>query len=110
MNLRDLVIDAQKTLGDNLMLVDVLPSYAYDSNGQKTSNICAYKYVVCVPKLSLDKISIKIDGDLLIEKPDGNSFPVVEFDDLTLSLYWSKNGSYQVSAKASGIRLVNEWL
>lgn len=51
MNLRDLVIDAQKTLGDNLMLVDVLPSYAYDSNGQKTSNICAYKYVVCVPKL-----------------------------------------------------------
>lgn len=106
MNLTDVAIDAQKTLGKNLMLVDVMPFYAYDSNGKKTQTINGYKYVVCVPKLSLDKISVKIEGNILIEKPT-EDFPVVEFDDLQLSIYWTPNG-YQVAAKASDIRVVNE--
>lgn len=104
MDIRNLVIDAEQTLGDTFLLTDIQPSYIYDSNNKRTTNISGYKYVVAVPKLSLDKIAVKIEGELKLEKPD-NDYPKVEFIELELSIYWTSQG-YQVSAKAKDIMLV----
>lgn len=105
MDIRNLVIDAEKTLGGTLMLVDVMPYYLYDINGARTNNVAGYKYMVACPKLALDKVSIKIEGEQRLDKPV-NDYPTVVFSDLELSLYWSKQG-YQVSAKAKDIMLAD---
>lgn len=105
MDIRKLVIDAEKSVGGNLMLVDVLPAYIY-VNGKRSEEVSGFKYVVALPEHALEKLAVKIDGDLIIDKPV-NDFPVVKFDDLELSIYWTSSG-YQVSAKATGIRLVND--
>ncbi len=105
MDIRELVIDANKSVGKNLMLVDIIPNYTYE-NGKRSDNINGYRYVVAMPERALDKLSVRIDGDLLLDKSE-DDYPVVLFDGLELSLYWS-NGNYQVSAKANGIRLAND--
>ena len=48
MDIKDIVIDAYKTVGTDLMLVSVLPAYEYD-NGKRTDNILGYKYEVVLP-------------------------------------------------------------
>ena len=102
MTITDLIIDP-KSLGNKLWLVDVVPVYEYKDN-KRTENITAYRYVVAMPEKNLDKISVKIEGKQLIEKPAG--YAEVKFTGLEMSIYWL-NGQPQVGAKATGITLVN---
>lgn len=58
MDIKDVVIDAYKTVGTDLMLVSVLPAYEYD-NGKRTDHILGYKYEVVLPHRAYEKLSVK---------------------------------------------------
>ena len=92
-----------KSLGDVLLLVDVLPVYEYKDN-TRTDNVVAHRYIVAVPEHGLEKIAVKIEGKKLLEKPEG--FSEVIFEGLEISAYES-HGIPQIRAKANGISLVN---
>lgn len=103
MTITDLIIDP-KSLGNKLWLVDVVPVYEYKDN-QRTENITAYRYTVAMPEKNLDKISVKIEGKQLVEKPDG--YAEVTFTGLEVFIYWL-HGQPQIGAKAMGITLVRK--
>ena len=98
--MRDLRIDPA-SLGEKMLLVEIIPSYEY-KDGVKTNNIIAHRYVVALPKHNLEKISVRIDGEQLMDKPEG--FVEVEFENLEVGAY-EKNGFVQFTAKATDIRL-----
>lgn len=100
MKITDLIIDPC-SLGNKLWLVDVSPAYEYKDN-RRTDTITGYRYAVAMPEKGLDKINVRIDGQQLMEKPEG--FAEVRFDGLEVFIYWS-NGQPQVGAKATGISL-----
>lgn len=102
MKLQDLII-SPKSLGSKLWLVDVAPVYEYKDN-RRTDNITGYRYTVAMPERGLDKINIKIDGNQLVEKPNG--YVEVIFTGLELSLYMMNNQP-QIKATATGITLAN---
>ena len=88
------------SLGKKLLLVDVTPCYAY-LNGQRTDTIEGYRYIVALPELGFDKLSVKISGEKLIEKPE--TYVEVSFEGLELFIYW-RLGNYDVGATATGIK------
>ncbi|MGN1112082.1 MAG: hypothetical protein ACI4RP_02655 [Acutalibacteraceae bacterium] len=106
LKVNELKIDAYASIGPNTILVDIVPSYIYE-NGRRTEKLSGYRYVVALPAHSLDKLSVKIEGDEKLLERSEDEFPVVEFDGLVMSLYWTPSG-YQVSARASGIRRCEE--
>ena len=95
MDIKNAKIDVLGSVGSKLLLIDVIPSYAY-VDGRRTSTVTGYKYIVILDK--------QIDNPI-----DGNSRIYVRFDNLELSLYWTSAG-HQIAAKASAIHLVNESL
>ena len=92
-----------QSLGNKLWLVEVSPAFAYVNN-RKTDTIRGYRYTVALPEKGLEKINVRIDGDKLMDTPDG--YAEVRFDNLEVFIYWSQ-GQPQVGAKATGIHLVN---
>ena len=106
MKINELKIDAYASIGPNPILVDIVPSYIYES-GRRTEKLSGYRYVVALPAHSLDKLSVKIESDEMLIERSEDEFPVVEFDGLEISIYWTPTG-YQVSARASGIRRCEE--
>lgn len=102
MRITDLIIDP-RSLGDKFWLVDVAPAYAYKDN-RRTDSITGYRYTVALPEKSLDKIVVKIDGEQLLEQPEG--YMEVKFTGLEVFVYWM-NGQPQIGARASGVALAN---
>ena len=100
LNIRDLRIDPA-SLGEKKLLVEIIPAYEY-KEGVKTNNIIAHRYVVALPKHNLEKIGVRIDGEQLMDKPEG--FVEVEFENLEVLAY-EMRGNVQISAKATGISL-----
>ena len=105
MNINLVEIDANKTVGKNPVLVDVAPSYVYE-NGKRTGEVSGFKYTVALPDKAFEKLTVKIDGECKLEKPDDRHYPVVIFDGLEMCPYWTPEG-YKVSATATNIRAVN---
>jgi hypothetical protein len=103
LNIRNLKID-NASLGEKKLLVDVIPAYEY-KDGVKTDKIGGYRYVVALPAHSLEKLNVKIDGEQLMEKPEG--FVEVTFTGLEVTAYESQ-GKTNITAKATGISLVNK--
>lgn len=103
MNIQDLIINANATVGKKLLLTEILPSFRYE-NGKRTYEVIGFKYVVAMAERQLEKISVKIDGDLQLEMPE-NDYPLVKFDGLELSVYRIAN-EYRVTAKANSISIV----
>lgn len=103
MDVKNVVIDAKQTIGEDLILVDIIPTNVYEG-GKRTDKISGYRYVVAMPNHGFDKISVKIEGSKKLEMPE-DEYPVVEFDELDMSIYWSPDG-YRVAASAAGIRVV----
>ena len=99
MDIKNAKIDVLGSVGSKLLLIDVIPSYAY-VDGRRTSTVTGYKYIVILEENKFDRLSVRIDG---------NSRIYVRFDNLELSLYWTSAG-HQIAAKASAIHLVNESL
>lgn len=102
-NIRNLRIDSA-SLGQKMLLVDIRPVYEYQNN-QRTERVTGYRYDVALPTHSLDKLGVKIEGKQLIEKPA--DFAEVEFANMEITVFVS-NGQPQVTAKATGIALVNK--
>ena len=100
LNIRDLRIDPA-SLGEKKLLVEIIPAYEY-KDGVKTNNIIAHRYVVALSKHNLEKIGVRIDGEQLMDKPEG--FAEVEFENLEVFAY-EMRGNVQISAKATDIRL-----
>lgn len=103
LNIRDLRIDPS-SLGAKKLLVDITPAYEY-KDGKRTDNLTGYRYTVALPEHGLDKISVRIEGKQLMEKPEG--FIEVEFADIEVSAYESQ-GHVQLTAKATGISTVRK--
>lgn len=102
-NLRDIEI-APRSLGQRMLLVDIAPAYEY-KDGRRTDKLVGYRYIVALPEHGLEKISVRIeDTSPPMEKPDG--YAEVEFTGLKVGLYESQ-GHVQITAKATGIHLVN---
>ena len=97
--LNQLIIDANGTIGDKLLLTSIAPAFAY-KNGLRTEEIEGYKYTVSSEKLGFEKISIKVLGKKLMEM--GEEYEYVKFDDLSMSIYF-RSGEPQISAKAMRI-------
>ena len=103
LSIRDLKIDPA-SLGAKKLLVDITPSYEY-KDGHRMETIAGHRYVIALPEHSLEKLSVKIEGKQILEKPEG--FVEVEFDNLEVFAYESQ-GKTQISAKATGISVVNK--
>ena len=78
MKITDLTIDP-RSLGNKLWLVEVSPAYEYQNN-RRTDTVLGYRYTVALPEKGLDKINVRIDGDKLMDAPDG--YAEVRFDGL----------------------------
>lgn len=102
LNIRDLRIDPA-SLGAKKLLVDIAPAYEY-KEGKRTDTLTGYRYVVALPEHALEKLSVKIDGKQLMDKPD--DFAEVEFSGLEVGAYETKEG-VRFTAKATGVALVN---
>lgn len=103
LNLTDLII-SNDSIGKKTFLVDVKPRFEY-SNGKRTDKISGYGYTVVLPEKQFEKLTVKIDGDKKMDAP-ADGYTDVTFENLELSIYWSQ-GQYAVSAKATGIHVVN---
>lgn len=60
LSIRDLKIDPA-SLGSTMLLVDVLPVYAYNS-GVRSDTVTGFRYMVALPSHALEKLGVKIDG------------------------------------------------
>lgn len=103
MKLTDWIISPE-TLGDKLLLIDVRPAYQY-VNGKPTETIIGYRYVIALPAKMMEKISVKIDGNKLMDVP---SAPLeVMFEELELYLFFM-NGQPRLGGRAKNILPVNK--
>lgn len=102
LRIQDLIIDP-RSLGSKFWLVEISPAYEYREN-RRTDTVTGYRYIVALPEKGLEKISVKIEGNQLLEQPDG--YAEVKFTGLEVFLYWSQ-GQPQIGARATGIQLVN---
>ena len=69
LNIRDMRIDPA-CLGQKKLLVDVVPVYEYRDN-KRTDTVVAYRYIVALPELRLEKIGVKCPKcgkDIVIRK------------------------------------------
>jgi len=98
----DLIISPE-SLGKRFWLVGVAPVYVYQ-NGLRTDAISGYRYTVALPDKKLDRLDVRIEGEKLMDEPDG--YAEVRFDGLEVFIQWMQ-GDYRVAAKATGIHLVN---
>ena len=95
---------APESLGQRYLLVGVTPKFEYVNN-TKTDKIIAYGYTIALPDKAFEKIVVKIDGDKILDVPEGRGYAEVRFDDLRLSLYF-RDGTYHLAAAASGVHFV----
>lgn len=103
LSIRNLRIDPA-SLGREMLLVDIAPRYEY-REGRRTDNLTGYSYIVALPAHDLEKISVRIDGKQLIEKPEG--FIEVTFTGLEVNAY-EREGRVQFSGTATGIALAKK--
>lgn len=104
---RHIIVDNTATLGTRLDLVEVTSEKEY-VDGRPTGKIVNYCYDVMLPKRGGKHLVVKIQPPLRAVKEVGEipqGIPV-EFTDLRLSVY-AINGNSGVSAKASGIRILD---
>ena len=99
MNIRDLKVDPE-CLGQKKLLVDVRPAYDY-KDGKRTDTVTGFRYDIALPKHALEKLSVRIDGDLQMQPP-AEGFVEVEFTGLEIGMY-EKDGHVNLTAKAAAI-------
>ena len=104
MEIKNLIIDANRSVGKNLVLVDVAPIKSY-VDGRRMNEVSGYRYTVALPDKAFDKLVVKIDGEQQLDKPVEGNYPKVVFVGLELNLYWTPEG-HKVSAKADDIKAV----
>ena len=102
LTIRDVGLDLA-SLGQ-MLLVDITPCREF-VDGKPTDKVTGYRYFVTLPAKNYKRLGVKIDGEQIMEMP--NTVQEVEFTGLDISAYVS--GKFiQLSAKATGIALVNK--
>jgi len=107
MEIQDLIIDANATVGNNLLFTDIIPIHEYDSEKKKTGKISAYKYGIVMPDRQYNKIYVKIPGKQLLNSPTKNECESVILENLQFSIYFF-NGIPKIIATATGISIVED--
>ena len=95
-------------------LLSVSPIYEYDTNNQRTDRIVAWRYTVANTE-SFEKYSIKVTSanpiiapELLKAKRDFGEKFFVEFENATIKMYRSGNGTFEDSIKADSVDFVED--
>lgn len=103
LNVLDVVIDADKTVGHKLLLTNIRPYYEYNG-AEKSDKVIGHKYEIVLPERRYEKISVKIEGHQRLDMAeDSDCIPII-LDDLCIKIYWMA-GNYKLSATASNIRV-----
>ncbi len=104
MKVTDVCLDAKRTLGNKLWVVNVTPNYEYRDK-KRTENILGYRYETVLVERKMDKIPVDIDGPALLESPNG--YYEVAFEGLEARIAW-RNGDYYIAAKATGVKVLKD--
>lgn len=99
MNVKDLVIDAKATIGENLVCVDVIEKSVYKDGVKTDETIYSYD-IVCIDRKMLH-INVKIPGKQLISI-NGKNVVYVSLTDLVIKPYLMNN-QLNFTATASSI-------
>lgn len=104
-DIRDIKVDVS-SFGDSFILTDIVPIYEYKGD-KRTDNIEGYRYIVAIPKMKYEKMSVRIDSaEPLIDLNDSGI--VVTFENLRIGLYQDyTTKSIGVTAVADGISRVD---
>lgn len=100
-NLRDIRIDAEATLGAPLLLVKEAPTFAYEG-GAPTQRVDGTRYTVACPGASMQTLAVKVPGPQTLTRGDRAILPVA-FAQLELYVYY-RDGKPMIGARASAIR------
>lgn len=104
------VMVSPETLGDRLRLYGIHPSYEY-KNGQKTTNLLGYTYLVACSGLNGEQLGVRIPGKQLLGQSSIDH--LVAFDGLDLRIYPSYERGLQgiafigIKASAAGITVID---
>ncbi len=104
MNTKNLYL-APECLGNKFLLVDVTPNYY--SGSTRMAEPVGFRYAVCVPALSMEKLCVKIAGQQLMDAPAFEQPVYVAFEGLRVHPYVNINGRMALTASATGIRAIN---
>ena len=101
--LTDLVIDVQATIGETYLLKGAYPTFIYE-NGTPTSNRDGTRYRVATP---VGYLNVKVKGPQTIDF-DADSKPVsVRFPGMDMYIYF-RGGKPAVAGRAKAIEVVGE--
>lgn len=96
------------TEGANLILLEVVPYYAY-VDGKKTDTLKGYRYTV-VEDETFEKLSIKIESATPIVSSEqlasAKSHVLVTFDKAFAKPYRTNSGDFELSISASNMLIV----
>ncbi len=102
---RDLAIDIEQTIGDNLILTNIVPTFKYE-DGIKTDDVIGYTYTVLLSANGYKQLRVKIPGSCQVDQNAlQGSTPRVHFKNLQLIPY-AMNGRTGVAAKAEEIEII----
>ena len=103
MDILNVSIDANKPVGNNLILIGVRPYYRYE-DGKKTDKVEGYRYDIVLANRKYEQISVKIAGEQRLAFTEDDSGIPVKFENLELRIYYQWHpSSYDVSATATDI-------
>ena len=103
-NLKNVVINAEETLGKNVLALEVRPNFHFSEGIKGAQKGLTFK---CLSEaMNYEKVDIKVDG--LMEPPfEINETPVpVVFEGLEVKLWqdWSNKGEVKLSITAKAIK------
>ena len=103
--LKSIVINAEETIGNKLLLLDVRPYASYNEGVRGEQE--GLTFTVLSEKMNFEKVNVKISG--ILKPPfefNGTPLPV-EFDGLEGKLWqdWSNKGAVKLSLSAAAIKL-----
>ena len=107
MDINKIMVDVEKTIGENLLLIEQRPSFSYQDGIRGTQD--GIKVICLSEKAGYEKIAIKLLGIMSLPF-DFKGTPIkVEFEELQGKLWqdWSAKGEIKLSASATGIKLLD---
>ena len=101
LNMRDIKVDVQETVGAPLFLVKEAPTFAYE-NGTPTQRVDGTRYTVACPGAGMQTLAVKVPGPQTLTRGDRAIVPVA-FDNMEIYVYY-RDGKPMIGARAAAIR------
>lgn len=103
-NMGGLVIDHQRSFGNEAMLCAVKPYNLY-TDSRRTDTVAGHKYIAIFPKRPYQYVDVKIPGKQLMDI-NGNWIRV-SFNNLCIKTYCDDAGNVRLTAKADGVKRID---